>query len=112
MNSPTPALTLTSTEQRIVDLNLPDITASPEPMPEPVSESSESPRELSPFEQRAIPMIERNIPVIPLRPRTKIAFLQGWEELASTDPKQVAAWNEIDHDLNAACVAKAVPGGV
>jgi len=108
MSSSTPALTLTPTEQSIVDLNLPDITATREPMPEPLPEP---PRELSPFEQRAIPMIERNIPVIPLLPRTKIAFQTNWTELASTDLKQIMEWDQIDHDLNAACVAKAVIGG-
>jgi hypothetical protein len=105
MNSPTPALTLSPTEQSIVDLNLPNITASPEPIPEP-------PRELSPFEQRAIPMIERGIPVIPLLPATKIAFLSNWTERASLDLKQIVEWGELDPNLNAACVAYAKPGGV
>jgi hypothetical protein len=57
-------------------------------------------------------MIERNVPVIPLRPATKVAFLQNWEEVASTDPKQITEWGEQYPEANVASVAKAVPGGV
>ena len=113
MNSQTPALTLTPTERSIVDLNLPDITATREPMPEAVPEP---PRELSPFERRANPMIERNQSVIPLMPGTKIAFLSNWQGLATRDVNTTKAWSEIDYDehhgdFNAACVAHAVIGG-
>jgi hypothetical protein len=89
----------------------------PEPVPETVPEPEPRKREPSPFELRAIPMIERGIPVIPLTPRTKIAFLDHWQERASVDPKQVVEWSEIDldkyhGDFNAACVAQAKPDGV
>ena len=57
-------------------------------------------------------VIERGIPVIPLRPATKIAFQSNWTELASTDPKKITEWGEQYPEANAACVAKAVPGGV
>jgi hypothetical protein len=63
------------------------------------------------FKQIAAPMIDRNIPLIPLRPRTKIAFQNNWQELASTDPKQIAEWGEQFPDANLACVAKAALGG-
>jgi Bifunctional DNA primase/polymerase, N-terminal len=66
----------------------------------------------SPFECAARVLIERGVPVIPLRPATKIAFHQNWPELASIDPKQIAEWGEQYPDANVACVAKAVPGGV
>src|SRR5690349_15593062 len=31
----------------------------------------------------------KGVPQIPLRPRTKIAFLDNWEQLATTDPVQL-----------------------
>jgi hypothetical protein len=66
----------------------------------------------SPFERAARVLIERGVPVIPLRPATKIAFHQNWPELASTDPKQIAEWGEQYPEANVACVAKATLGGV
>jgi hypothetical protein len=116
VNSPTQALDINSLDSinaaklQPVNLDLPD-TAAPEPMPEPVPEPKPRKRERSPFELRANPMIERNIPVIPLLPRTKIAFLDHWQERASVDPMQVVEWGELDPDSNAACVAYAKPGG-
>ncbi len=64
------------------------------------------------FSSIARPLIERGIPVIPLRPRTKIAFLEGWQELASTDPEQIASWSAAYPDANCGCVALAKPGGI
>ena len=49
---------------------------------------------------------------MPLRPRSKIAFLSGWESLASTDIFQILEWNEKFPDANAAAVALATLGGV
>jgi hypothetical protein len=66
----------------------------------------------SPFERAARVLIERGVPVIPLRPATKIAFHQNWPELSSTDPKQIAEWGEQYPEANVASVAKAVLGGV
>jgi hypothetical protein len=66
----------------------------------------------SPFERAARVLIERGVPVIPLRPATKIAFHQNWPELASIDPKQIADWGEQYPEANVACVAKATLGGV
>src|SRR5580692_7356308 len=66
----------------------------------------------SPFERAARVLIERGVPVIPLRPATKVAFHQNWPELASTDPKQISEWGEQYPEANVACVAKAMLGGV
>lgn len=64
------------------------------------------------FKEIAEPLIERGVPVIPLRPKTKIAFLEGWEKLASTDTVQVGQWDTEYADANAACVAYATPDGI
>ncbi len=65
----------------------------------------------SPFERMARVLIDRGVPVIPLRPATKIAFQKDWQDLASTDPKQIAEWGEQYPEANVACVAKAALGG-
>jgi bifunctional DNA primase/polymerase-like protein len=83
----------------------------PEPVPETVPEPEPRKRQPSPFELRAMPMIERGIPVIPLTPRTKIAFQTNWTALATTDPGKVAEIGREFPDANAACVAQAMPGG-
>ena len=49
----------------------------PEANPEPTVEPP-----LSLFMSIAVPMIGRSVPVIPLHPRTKIAFKKNWTELA------------------------------
>src|SRR5437588_2349069 len=67
---------------------------------------------LTPFEQRALPLIARNVPVIPLRPQTKIAFISGWENKATTDPAKIKEWGQESPDANVASVAKAQSGGV
>jgi Bifunctional DNA primase/polymerase, N-terminal len=66
----------------------------------------------SSFERIASVLIERNVPVIPLRPCSKIAFLDQWEKLASTDPKKIAEWGKEYPDANVASVSKASLGGV
>lgn len=63
------------------------------------------------FREIAEPLIAKNIPVVPLRPKTKIAFMLGWERLASVDPKQIQEWDEQYPNANAASVAYAKPGG-
>lgn len=64
------------------------------------------------FSQIATPLVTKGVPVIPLRPKTKIAFLNEWEKLATTDMKKVLEW-DIDFDgANAACVAYARENGV
>jgi hypothetical protein len=64
------------------------------------------------FYKIAKPLIDRGIPVIPLRPRTKIAFLDGWQDLASTDPSQIEQWSELYPQANCGAVAQAKPGRV
>lgn len=63
------------------------------------------------FKQIAEPLVARNVPVIPLRPRTKIAFLSNWTELATTDQGKIEEWDAEYADANGACVAFAKPGG-
>jgi len=64
------------------------------------------------FKEIAEPLIARGVPVIPLRPRTKIAFLSGWESLATTDPLKIEQWDQEYADANGACVAYAKPDGI
>ncbi len=64
------------------------------------------------FKEIAEPLVTRGVPVIPLRPKTKIAFLTGWETLATTDPTKVEQWDQDYTDANGACVAYARPEGV
>jgi hypothetical protein len=59
------------------------------------------------FKEIASPLIECGIPVTPLRPQTKIAFLPGWENSATTDIAQVDLWNSQDPTYNCGAVAKA-----
>src|SRR6266478_4870248 len=70
------------------------------------------PAPLTAFETRALPLIKQNVPVVPLRPRTKIAFITGWETKATTDPAQIKQWGREYPDANVASVAKAQPGEV
>lgn len=63
------------------------------------------------FKEIAIPLASRGVPLIPLRPKTKAAFIQGWETEASTDLQKIEAWDEQYPDANGACVAFAQPGG-
>jgi hypothetical protein len=100
MNSP--SLALTSVQEQIINLDLSNLTT-------PTETQKHDP---SPFELAARVLIELGVPVIPLRPATKVAFHQDWPELASTDPKQIAEWGEQYPEANVASVAKAVPGGV
>ena len=64
------------------------------------------------FIEIARPLLERNIPVIPLRPRSKIAVLDNWPDLATTDIYQIQKWDQENPNYNCACVAKASPDGV
>src|SRR5579859_6834212 len=57
-------------------------------------------------------MAQRGEPQIRLRPRSKIALDNDWPSLATTDLSVLAKWSEETPEANAACVAKAEPGGV
>lgn len=60
----------------------------------------------------AEPLAARGIPTIPLRPRSKIAFITEWETKATTDSGQIAQWDAQYPDANGACVALGKIGGV
>jgi len=63
------------------------------------------------FFEIAQPLIARGLPVIPLRPRSKVALLDNWPELATTDALQIQRWSEQYPEANCACVALAKPDG-
>src|SRR5215475_8039648 len=115
MNAPSP-------QQAMVEAleNLTQSTATP-PSTEPSAQAqaTDAPpaapavrRDPSSFERNALALAARGIPVIPLRPMTKIAFLPNWEELATTDRKVIEEWGETYPEHNIASVAKLVLGGV
>jgi hypothetical protein len=64
------------------------------------------------FKEIAEPLVARGVPVIPLRPKTKIAFLTNWQEIATTDEIKVEQWDQDYADANGACVAYARPNGI
>jgi Bifunctional DNA primase/polymerase, N-terminal/Primase C terminal 1 (PriCT-1) len=59
-----------------------------------------------------LPLAARNIPVMPLRSKEKIAFLPDWTNKATTDPTQIEQWGVQFPDSNCASVAKANLGAV
>ena len=77
---------------------------SQQSVPEVNSEPTVEPP-LSLFKSIAVPMIGRSVPVIPLHPRTKIAFKTNWTELASTDPVWIDMWDMENPDYNGAACA-------
>jgi hypothetical protein len=84
---------------------------SQQPVPEVNSEPTVEPP-LSLFMQIAVPMIGRSVPLIPLHPRTKIAFKRNWTELASTDPILIGMWDVENPNYNGAACAFAKLSGV
>lgn len=64
------------------------------------------------FKEIAAPLAARDVPLIPLRPKTKIAFLNNWQEIATTDLQRIDKWDEEYSDANGACVAFAKPNGI
>ncbi|MDA4129154.1 MAG: bifunctional DNA primase/polymerase [Thaumarchaeota archaeon] len=64
------------------------------------------------YRDLALPLAERGIPTIPLRPRTKIAFIPEWETLATTDIAQIELWDNQYPDANCASVAQGKLRGV
>jgi Bifunctional DNA primase/polymerase, N-terminal len=70
-----------------------------------------APHDPSPFERNAMALAARGLPVIPLRPMTKVASLTDWPELATTDKKTIQEWGETYPEANVACVAKLEPRG-
>ncbi len=59
----------------------------------------------------ATPLIARGIPLTPVRPNSKAAFLEGWQDSATSDINVILQWDARFSGHNAACVAKALIGG-
>lgn len=99
--------------QTLADLNAentPTATATAPVEPSMTATPTEPERDPSYFERIAIAVAARGVPVIPLRPRTKIAFLDGWQELATTDLGVIHEWGETYPEDNVGCVARSVLG--
>jgi len=64
------------------------------------------------FKEIATPLIQMGIPITPVRPGTKRAFLPDFPTTASTDPNKIEEWAALYPDCNAACVAHAEKGGI
>jgi hypothetical protein len=58
------------------------------------------------YKDIALPLAERGIPTVPLRPRTKNAFLPDWQNIATTDPAVIESWDNQYPNSNAGSVAK------
>ena len=64
------------------------------------------------YKDLAAPLAMRGIPTVPLRPKTKQAFIDGWQTLATTDISQIILWDAQYPDANCGSVAKAELGAV
>jgi hypothetical protein len=60
----------------------------------------------------AEPLAKMGVPITPVRAGTKRAFLPDFPTTATTDLTQLAAWDKLYSDCNAACVARAEVGGI
>jgi putative DNA primase/helicase len=77
--------------------------SAPPPDPTPV---------LTPFEQRAMAMVSRGIPVTVLRVKDKPAILPEWQKTATTDITQIQKWAAQYPENNVGAVARAEIGAV
>jgi hypothetical protein len=59
----------------------------------------------------ALPLAARGVPTIPLRERSKVAFLNQWETLATTDLQQIESWDKEYPNANGGSVAQGKLGG-
>jgi hypothetical protein len=64
------------------------------------------------FKQIAEPLAKLGVPVTPVRPGTKRAFLPDFPTTATTSLDQITAWDAQFPDSNVACVARAEVSGV
>ena len=64
------------------------------------------------FRDIAIPVARLGVPVTPLQPRTKVAFLSGWQHSATTDLAQIEQWDQQFPQSNCGAVATGKPGDV
>ena len=67
---------------------------------------------MSTFLTIAEPLAKMGIPITPVRPGTKRAFLPDFPTTATTDLDQIYLWDKQYPDHSAACVARAEEGGV
>jgi len=61
---------------------------------------------VSSFKEIAMPLVAREIPVIPIPPHQKAAALKSWQNLATTDSEQIEKWDEENREYNVGAVAK------
>src|SRR5207253_8633523 len=61
------------------------------------------------FDQIALAMVSRGIPVVPVPPGEKGPRLKNWQHLATTDMGQVRKWHQ--EYRNYGCAAVATPHG-
>jgi len=64
------------------------------------------------FREIAEPLAKMGVPMTPVRPGTKRAFLPDFPTTATTDLDQIYVWDAQYPDHNGACVARAEKGGV
>jgi hypothetical protein len=62
------------------------------------------------FKDIALPLIERDIPVIPVQPLLKKCLLPNWQGHATTRESMIDLWDKENPDYNVGCVAK--PNGI
>jgi Bifunctional DNA primase/polymerase, N-terminal len=86
----------------------------PEPAPAgaPQQQPEATPLQRGKFAQIAEPLVKMNVPVTPVRPGTKRAFLPNFPATATTDLDQIYLWDQQFPGHNAACVARPVVGEV
>lgn len=64
------------------------------------------------FRDIALALAARNVPVIPLPPRTKAATLPGWQNVATTNTEKIEEWAKEFPEGNVAAVARAEIDGI
>jgi hypothetical protein len=67
---------------------------------------------VSPFEQRAMVMVSRGIPVTVLRVKDKPSILPEWQKTATTDLAQIKTWAAQYPENNVGAVARGEAGAV
>jgi Bifunctional DNA primase/polymerase, N-terminal len=62
------------------------------------------------FAEIALPLAERGVAVVPTDPGLRFPFRKNWQNIATTDPAQIAARHEQNPNQNCCSVVRA--GGV
>jgi hypothetical protein len=73
---------------------------------------SAQPQIVGGFAYIAVPMAKKNVPMTPVLPNSKKAFLPDFPTTATTDLGQIYMWDALYRNHNGACVARAEEGGV